>query len=91
MGGEYRVKVYQVNNEFHFVVFSMEDEDTAWAKNGAQLLLVAEDQPVAAVELTELDSAGFAVAQVIQTIDPGRQLRKGDLLFARPLATRIGQ
>jgi hypothetical protein len=52
---------------------------------GSQLLLLAQDRPVAAVEVSELDSAGFAVAQIIETIEPPRQIRKGDLLYVRPL------
>ena len=83
------IKIYQVNDELDFVVFSMEGME--WAKPGTQLLLVSGDHPVAAVQLTELDSAGFAVAQIIQTIDPGRQIRKGDLLVARPMRAPVGQ
>ena len=88
-GPEGPVKIYQVNEELNFVVFSM--EGMAWAKPGTRLLLVSQNQPVVAVQLTELDSAGFAVAQIIQTIDSGRQIRKGDLLFARPLLSPVGQ
>ena len=88
-GEEHPVKIYQVNEELNFVVFSM--EGMGWAKPGTRLLLVSQGVPVVAVQLTELDSAGFAVAQIIQTIDPGKQVRKGDLLFARPLLSPVGQ
>ena len=88
-GEDHPIKIYQVNEELHFVVFSM--EGMGWAKPGTRLLLVSQNEPVAAVQLTELDSAGFAVAQIIQTIDAGKQIRKGDLLFARLLLSPVGQ
>ena len=45
----------------------------------------SHDEPVATVELTELDKAGFAVAQIVKTLDPTKRIREGDLLFARPM------
>ncbi len=78
------VKVYQVNDELGFVVLSIKDVD--WAQKGMTCLLAAQnDEPVATVELTELDSEGFAVAQITHRMDPMKAVRKGDLLFVRQL------
>jgi chromosome segregation ATPase len=85
----YEVKVYQVNTELDFVVLSI-DEMTR-AKKGATLLLADQGEPVAAVELTELDDAGFAVAKITHTISPAKQLRKGDTLLATQLSTPVAR
>ena len=80
---DYPIKVFQVNDELQFLVFSLEGMQEA--RVGIQLLLLAQDRPVAAVQVSELDNAGFAVAQITKMIEPPRQIRKGDLLYARPL------
>lgn len=80
---DHPVKIFQVNDELQFVVFSMEGMEGA--TTGSRLLLLAQDRPIAAVQVTEVDDAGFAVAQIVQMIEPPRPIRKGDLLFARPL------
>lgn len=85
----YPVKIYQVNEELNFLVFSM--EGMGWAKTGTQLLLLVDDVPIASVQLTELDGEGFAVAQITKVMDQSRQIRKGDFLFARPLMPVMGQ
>jgi len=79
----YPVKVYQVNDELEFLVFSFDSVEKVHP--GTQLLLLSQDKPVMTVELTELDSAGFVVAQITRTLEPGRPIRKGDMLTARPL------
>jgi chromosome segregation ATPase len=86
---DYPITVYQVNDEWGFLVVSM--GEMGWATSGTELLLVSQDKPVVSVQLTELDGAGFAVAQITRTIDPAKQIRKGDLLFARPLPNPGGQ
>lgn len=55
------------------------------AKNGTTLLLAAQDEPVATVQLTDLDRAGFAVAQITHRMDPSKSIREGDILFARQI------
>ena len=77
------VKVYQVNDEFNFVVLSIKGIE--WAQKGMTIVLANDDNPVATAQLTELDGAGFAVAQITHKVDPVKQIRKGDVLMARPL------
>ncbi len=89
-GEDHPVKIYDVNNELDFVVFSVKGTD--WARTGAKLLLVDDNQPIATVQLTELDSAGFAVGQIVNVADGTRQIRKGDMLMARQIISgAIGQ
>jgi hypothetical protein len=78
------VKVFQVNEEYDFLVLSM--QGGTWAREGATVILEGgDDKPVVTVQLTELDGAGFAVAQIMRRMGPGVPIRKGDLLFARLL------
>ncbi|MBI2495939.1 MAG: hypothetical protein HYW10_05190, partial [Candidatus Omnitrophica bacterium] len=77
------VKVHQVNEELDFLVLSVTGIE--WVRAGAVLVLANEDHPVATVELAEPDREGFAIAQITHTMDPARQIRKGDVLLARPL------
>jgi hypothetical protein len=86
---DYPIKIYQVNDELNFVVFSMSEAATMQA--GAQLLLVDEDTPVATVQLTELDGEGFAVGQIVEMMNGAKPIRKGDLLAARLVMSRVGQ
>jgi len=82
------VKVFQVNEEDDVLVLSMQ-EGASWATEGATVLLAAEDDtPVATVQLTELDEAGFAIAQITHRTSPPSSIRKGDLFSARPLPNR---
>jgi hypothetical protein len=83
------VKVFQVNEEFNFLVISLESAD--WAKEGTTMELAGADAtPVATAQLTEVDSEGFAVVQITKRMD-SKPLRRGDLLFARLLPGAIVQ
>jgi hypothetical protein len=83
------VKIYQVDEELDFLVLSVKGID--WVKQGSTMMLINQTDPVATVELTELDSAGFAVAQITHRMDPLAQFHKGDVLFARPLMKPAGE
>lgn len=83
MGESVPVKVYQVNEELEFVVISVKGID--WAKKGSAVLLANDREPVATVQLTELDQSGFAVAEITHKMDPMTHIQKGETLFARQL------
>ncbi len=83
------VKIYQVDKEFDFVVISV--HEISQAAEGMSLVLANSTNPVVTVELTDLDEAGFAVAQITHRTDPGYEFIKGDVLFARQLIKPVIQ
>jgi hypothetical protein len=83
VGGEHPIEIYDVNRDMDFVVFSLSDAEKF--SKGARLVLVNRDTPVATVELIELDNAGFAVAQLLNTEGAKPLVRKGDRPIARPI------
>ncbi len=83
------VKICQVDKEFDFVVISV--DELGGVGEGTALVLANPVNPVATVELTELDEAGFAVAQITHRVDPQYVFSKGDVLFARQLIKPVAQ
>ena len=66
-----------------FVVLSVKGLD--WARKGSTFLLTNQTDPVVTVQVTELDNAGFAVAEITHRMDPLKPIHKGDILLARPI------
>jgi len=80
---EDEVRVFQVNEEFNFLVLSV--EGIGWATDGTMMVLERRDgRPVATVQLEQVDSSGFAIAPIKERPDPATPIRKGDLLMAHP-------
>ena len=80
----YPVEVFQVDGQWGFMVLSVARVEGA--EEGTKFLLSGpDDKRVATIQLTELAEGGFAVAQITRRIDPLKEIRKGDTLFAHQL------